>query len=174
MSKSDTVTGEARQSARSSISTWTPSMRRWSSGTIRTCAANPSPWAAPRTRRRRCRELRGARVRGPLGHAVGHRQAPMSRPDFREAALRGLQGGLAGRSARSSPSTRRSSSRCRSTRPISTSPRTCKASRSRTQIAPRSARGSGPRRASPPRPASPTTSSWPSSPPTIASPTASS
>ncbi len=61
----------------------------------------------------------------------------MPRPDLREAAVRGLQGSISCRSARSSPNIRRSSSRCRSTRPISTSPRTSKASPRATEIAER-------------------------------------
>ncbi len=69
-------------------------------------------------------EARKFGVHSAMPSVTAKRQVP--RPDLREAALRRLQGGLARRSARSSPSTRRSSSRCRSTRPISTSPKTCK------------------------------------------------
>src|SRR5438093_8915610 len=54
-------------------------------------------------------------------------------------------------------------------KPISMLRITCRASRRRRRSQRRFGRGSGRKPALPPRPACPTTSSWPSSPPTIAS-----
>ena len=49
----------------------------------------------PRARRRGGGELRSPQVRRPVGDAVGDGEAAVPGPDLREAALRGLQGGLA-------------------------------------------------------------------------------
>ena len=67
-------------------------MRRWSSGTTPRCAGEP---VAVGVRAKRgvvaAGELRGAHVRGALGHAVRHGQADLRRAGVRAAALRGLR-----------------------------------------------------------------------------------
>ena len=77
-----------------------------------------------RAGRRGGRELRGPPVRRPLRHALGHRQAEVPGADLREAAVRRLSGGLAPDPGDLRRVHAARSSRSRSTRPISTSPRT--------------------------------------------------
>ncbi len=67
------------RSARSSMSTWTPSTRRSSSATTRRCAARPVAVGGRAARRGGGGELRGAHVRRALGDAVGDRQAACAR-----------------------------------------------------------------------------------------------
>ena len=87
-------TSRRRLTARSSTSTWTPSTRRSSSAIIRTCAASPSPSAAPANAASlRPRATRPA-IRRALGDAVGHREAPGAPSDLRHRVSRPT-GGLA-------------------------------------------------------------------------------
>ena len=131
--------GLAIPCAASFTSTWTRSTRRWNSATTPSCGA--SRWrsaAARKARRRRGGELRSARRsacdrrsrwRARCGCV---RSCVIVRPDFakyRAVVAEGLRH-LPDRS-------RRSSSRCRSTRPISTSPRTRGARRSGQSVAQR-------------------------------------
>ena len=94
------------------MSTWTPSTRRSSSATIRRCAASRWRSAAQARGVVAAASYEARKYRRALGHALGHRQAPLPRSDLRQAALRRLSRGLATRSARSSPTIRRWSSRC--------------------------------------------------------------
>ena len=122
--------------AASSTSTWTRSTRRSSSATTRRCAAGrwrsaASPigaawWPRPATRRARSASARRCRWPGPSGCA---RRSSSCRPTSRATRRRRP------RCSRSFARSRRSSSRCRSTRPTSTSPRTPGTSRSATPVA---------------------------------------
>ena len=83
-----------------------------------------------RARRRRGGQLRGARVRRALGDADGARRPALSAPVDRAGPTSRSTRRRRRRCSRSSARSRRWSSRCRSTRPTSTSPRTPGASRS--------------------------------------------
>ncbi len=133
------ATWPSRRSARSSMSTWTPSTRRWSSAIARAARQAGGGRRAP-ARRGRGGELRGAHLRRALGHAVGDGPAAVRRAGVREAALRRLQGGVAPDPRDLRSTTRRSSNRCRSTRPISTSPTNLKGMPLASEIAARDPR----------------------------------
>ena len=127
----------------------------------------------PGARRRRRGQLRGAQIWRPLGHALGHRQAPLPGPDLRQAALRRLSRGLAP-DPRDLPRLYPAGRAALARRGLSRRHRGPEGDRHRHPRSPRrSAPGSGRRPASPPRPASPTTSSSPSWPRTRTSPMAS-
>ena len=115
-----------------STSTWTRSTRRSSSATTRRCAASRWRSAARPTERGvvAAASYEARRVRRALGHADGAGRPPVSGAGDRPARLRAVPGRLSSGVRRSSARSRRWSSRCRSTRPISTSPRTRGASRS--------------------------------------------
>jgi len=80
--------------ARSSTSTWTPSMRPSNSATIQLSGVDQLR-SATQPKRRRCRgELRGAPLRGALGYAFNDRDAKVRRARFRSAEVRRLPRGV--------------------------------------------------------------------------------